>query len=60
MQAVRRVPGRYVRQSQMCPQLDMFDKNEGEKRKICPTKLEVSDKNYKKSQDMSDRCVRQQ
>ena len=52
------VPARYVRQSQMCPQLDMSDKND-QKGKICPTKLDVSDKNYPKSQDMSDRCVRQ-
>ena len=39
----RRVPARYVRHSQMCPQLDMSDKND------------------KKTHDMSDktRCVRQ-
>ena len=36
--AKSRVPARYVRQSQLCPQLD------------------VSDKNVKKTQDMSDRA----
>ena len=42
------VPARYVRQGQMCPQLDVSDKNDKQKRKICPTKLYLSDKNEKK------------
>ena len=47
------VPARYVWHSQMCPQLDVSDKNE-KKLKICPTKLDLSDTNYKQPQDMSD------
>ena len=49
------VPARYVRQSQMCPQLDMSDKNDQKTQ-------DMSDKARcvrQKSQDMSDRCVRQ-
>ena len=44
---MRPVPARYVRHSQMCPQLDVSDKND-KKRKICPTKLDLSNKNDKK------------
>ena len=42
------VPARYVRHSQMCPQLDRSDKND-KKSQICPTKLDVSDKKCKNS-----------
>ena len=51
---IGRVPARYVRHSQMCPQLDVSDKTD-EKRKICPTKLDMSDKN-EKTRNMSDRA----
>ena len=66
------VPARYVRQSQLCPQLDVSDKNDKRRKicpteldmsdkncnksQICPTELDMSDKNYKKTQDMSDRA----
>ena len=46
----RPVLARYVRHSQMCPQLDVSDKKNC---KICPTELDVSDKNNKTTQDMS-------
>ena len=62
----RRVPSRYVRQSQMWPRLDMSDKNDHKtqdmsdkarcvrqnynKSQICPT--DVSDKNENKMQDI--------
>ena len=52
---IGRVPARYVRHSQMCPQLDVSDKTD-QKRKICPTKLDMSDKNEKKTRNMSDRA----
>ena len=41
------VPARYVRHSQMCPQLDVSDKNDQKTQ-------DMSDKNDKKPQDMSD------
>ena len=55
------VPARYVRHSQLCPQLDVSEKITT-KRKICPTEPDMSDKNDNKMQDMSDiaRYVRQQ
>ena len=52
------VPARYVRHSQMCPQLYMSDKNYKKPQ-------DMSDKarcvllKWQKMQDMSDRCVRQ-
>ena len=52
------VPARYVRQSQMCPQLDMSDKNE-KKTQDMSDKARCVRQKYKKSQDMTDRCVRQ-
>ena len=66
----RPVPAIYVRQSQMCPQLDMSDKNVqktqdmSDKARCVRQKLQknrkicptdVSDKNENKMQDMSDR-----
>ena len=48
------VPARYVRHSKMCPQLDVSEKMT-KKRKKCPTKLYLSDKNDKKPQDISDK-----
>ena len=42
----------------MCPQLEMSDNTEEKKCKICPTKLDVSDNNYK-NRNMFDKCVRQ-
>ena len=52
------VPARYVRHNQMCPQLDLSDKN-AKKNPQDPTKLDVSDTNSKITQDMYDRtrCV---
>ena len=51
------VPARYVRHSEMCSQLDVSDRNDN-KRKICPTKLDASDKKTHKicppELDMSD------
>ena len=43
------VPARYVRHSQMCPQLDVFDKNETQTQ-------DMSDANEQKPQYMSDRA----
>ena len=51
------VPARYVRQSQICPQLDMSDKNDKKnalyvrQSQMCPTQSK------QKSHDMSDKCV---
>ena len=42
------VPARYVRHSQMCPQLDVSDKNDQKTQ-------DMSDKNDEKPQDMSDK-----
>ena len=51
----RHVPARYVLNSQMCRQLDMSFKK-AKKTEIFPTKLDVSDNFFFKSQDMSDMC----
>ena len=66
----RPVPARYVRQNQMCPQLDMSDKNDektqdmSDKTRCVRQKIQkiaryvrqnVSVKNENKMQDMSDR-----
>ena len=40
----------------MCPQLDVSDKSD-QKRKICPTKLDLTDKNYRKPHDLSDKKI---
>ena len=53
--SVGRVPARYVRQSQMCPQLDGPTKIT-KRRKMCPTELDMSDNNCNKKPDMSDRA----
>ena len=46
---MRPVPARYVRHCQMCPQLDRGLYVSDKKRKICPTKLDLSNKNDKKT-----------
>ena len=50
------VPARYVRQSQICPQLDMSDKND-KKTHDMSDKARCVRQKFKKSHDMSDKCV---
>ena len=50
------VPARYVRQSQLCPQLDMSDKNCNKKQDMSDRARYVRQKLQQKTQDMSDRA----
>ena len=53
---MRPVQARYVRHSQMWPQLDVSEKNKNTF-KICSTDGDVSDKNENKTQDVSDKIT---